>query len=291
MTAQDMLDNLGLRLEDPDKKAFPDSFRMQSLENSQIVMASLLPNDLLAALQVLDSAEALASSKVLLSALSKDVLKGIMGIVMLKNTSGLWCNPVGLVDLKKTENSFYTPTTQNPMYFNFANTIFPLPSTLTAIDVYFLKVPNPLRHPFTMAADSPASTTQFVVDASQGISAVADTYNGTVIFNITTNKYHVVTDSDADRTFTVSPVRDGATTWSSADTFYFVTHDYFLINLDNVTCELDASYHEIIITLAEVQCWLRKGSLDRANEALSTAYGDIQSIIEQREPITGIGEK
>jgi hypothetical protein len=291
MTVQDMLDNLGLRLEDPDKKLYPESFKLQCLENAQLVMASLLPNDLLTNLEVTDTNDTPSSGKVALSSLTYDVLKGIMGIIAVKDYTGLWCNPVGLKDLKKTENSFHASSTQNPMYYLFANGIWPLPTTLV-IDTYYLKMPKPLRHAFTMVADNPLSTTTFIGNASQGLSAEADVYNGAVIYSIATNKYHVITDyAVTTRTFTVSPDRDGATTWSTADTFYFVTHDYFLMNLANVTCELDVSYHDTIVTLAEVECWLRKGAIDRASAALQTGYDNIQTIIARREVITGIGEE
>ena len=291
MTAQEMLDNLGSRLEDPSKKAFPPAFRLQSLENAQIVVASLFPNDLLTSLEVVDSNESVSSSKVALTNLTYDVLKGIMGIVNVKNYNGLWCNIINIGDLKSTESGLYTPSTQFTLAYLFANAVYPLPTSLTALDIYYLKMPKPLRHAFTMAANDPASTTTFIGDASQGLSALADVYNGAVIYNVLTGNYHIVTDyAVTTRTFTVSPARSGATTWSNADTFYFVTGDFFLLNLDNVTCELDSSFHDIVVTLAEVECWLRKNSLERANKALEIAYSDIQSIISQRNEITGIGE-
>ena len=287
MTVQDMLDNLGLRLEDPDKKAFPESFRLQCLDDGQIILASLFPNDLLSTLEVLDSSQSLSSSKVLLSALTYDVLKGVMGVVAVKNTSGLWCNHVGLRDLKKTESGLHTPSRQNPSFYNFAGTIFPLPTSLTAIDAYYLKMPSPLRHAFTIATS--ASTSEFAGDLLQGLSLIAGVYNGSVIYNLARNTYHIITDyAVTTRTFTVAPVRSTGT-WVD-DTFYFVTHDWFLINLNNVTSELDESYHEIIISLAEVECWMRKNQLDRANKALASAYEMIQAVVSQRLENTGIGE-
>jgi hypothetical protein len=280
MTAQDMVDILALRLEDPDKKQFTDSFKLSALDDAQILVATLSNTDFLTEIQHIDASESVSSSKVLLTALAYDVLNGIMGIINIRNSAnGYYAHRLGLKDLKKMENSFMVSSATNPMYFPFAKAIYPYPTTIAALDVHYIKIPNPLRHAFTMVADDPASTTTFIGDASQGLSLLADAYNGAVIYNIATGNYHVVTDyTVTTRTFTVSPVRSGATTWSSADTFYFVTGDYELINLSAVTCELNSALHETVVAFAEVECWKSVNKLDRASTALASAIGMLQDI-------------
>ncbi len=289
MYVSDMIDNLSLRLEDPDKKV-KDSFKLSCLENAQIFLANILPEDLLTEIQVLDIDNTVTTGVMAFSVLANDILKGVQGIKKVKNSTGLFCLPIGLHDLKKKENSLELATAQYPMWFGFANSIYTYPTSLTSIDVYHLKIPKPLRHAFTIASSS--TSAKFIANASQNLSAVANVYNGAVIYVNTgtateaKNTYHVVTGyAVTTREFTVSPVTTtpvAVPLFETTNTFYFVTHDFYLINLSAVTCELNSSFHEIIITLAEVECWKSLGNGSRAGSALQLATNMIKSVVSQR---------
>lgn len=275
MTAQDMIDLLALRLEDPDKTQFSDSYKLSTLDDSQILVAMLCDNDFLTEIQFIDSNNTVSSSKVLLSALDYDLLNGIMGIINVQNyTNSYYAHRLGVKDLKKMENSYLVSSTTNPMYFPFAKAIYPYPTSLTALNIDYVKMPNPLRHAFTIAS---GSTTTFTASGSQNLSTTADIYNGHVIYNIAEASYHVVTDYGTSLDFTVSPA---ATSWSG-DTFYFVTGDFELINLSAVTCELNSVLHESVVAFAEVECWKSAGKLDRAQTALKSAITMLQNITGQ----------
>lgn len=199
MNVQEMVDQLALRLEDPDKKSFTDSLKLSTLNNSQIKLAQLLHNNYLTELQVLETG-IVASSGVMSETLgsdntnmSYDVLRGTEGILNVQDgVTGTYMTEIAIEDAKRLENSLLQGTFQNPIYWIFGNKIYVRPTSIVDIDIYYLKMPTDLRYPFTSdEADSGSSTSKFDGAASEGLSSTNDAYNGStdpervVIYNIT----------------------------------------------------------------------------------------------------------
>lgn len=289
MNYSTMLDNLGLRLEDPSKQTFTDSFKLKTLENAQIIITHLLNNDYITELQVIDANESVSSGDTLFTALDNDVLRGAEGIVDIKVYNGLWATKQDRTDIKKGENSLLVGTTKNPLWWTFANIIKILPTTISAIDVWYLKMPVSPIFAFTSdALGGGAADTGFEGGAGEELVATDDHYNGSVIYNIDLASYHVVTDyTAASFVFTVEPV--GASNFVDGQTFYFVTHDFFLTNIDGISNELDSSLHDLIVTFAEAECWKSSGNLNRMTAALQKSIDTIVKINGDFETPTGIG--
>lgn len=292
MYVQDMMDSLGLRLEDPESRKFTGKYKWIALTNAVNLIANVLNDHYLTELETKDASETVTSNVVDFSNLSNKVLRGAEGIVTVKNTNGLMCTIVPPRQLKRLENSKLAGSTQNPLVWLYGEAIRCL-QTLTAIDVSYLKVPSPLMHPFTIdyVGASPGSGTEFVFDDAQGIVETDDYYNGAVIFYISTNEYLVITDyTGATRQVTVAP--QSVNSFDTGDTVYFVPtkdHDFHLTNLDAVECDLDPSLHDLVVTFAEVECWKMSRQLDRANAALGKAIDTIKTLNENYEAAVGLG--
>ncbi len=290
MNVLKMLSSLGLRIEDPESQKFTDSYKLRALENAQVMVAHLFNNAYLTELEHEDAGEAVSSGAVSFDNLAHDVLRGAEGILNIKNTNGLYAALLNWRHLKKTENVFLEASTRNPMYWIFSKSVRVLPSTLANIDVKYLQTPSPLMHPFGCVAHGTPSGDQFTGNASQELSTAVTYYDDAPIYRISTGEYFIITGYDgAALEFTVEPT--GGTNWGT-ETFYFVPtkdHDFHLTNLDAVTCDLDPSIHDLVVTFAEMECWKMANDLTRAQNALDKAILTIGSLNDNYEAPTGIG--
>lgn len=296
MTAADMIDLLALRLEDAGKGKFPDGFKLTALNNGQIRVAQMLDNHYLTELQLLETNIAVTSGVAALSLLDKDVLRGGEGIQMIKkyDTGGLYMNMIDIKNIKSTENSFLAGSSTNPLAYVFANNIYILPTSITAIDVWYLKMPTPLLNKFQSSAHGTAQVGKFLGDVDQGLSAVDDAYGGgttektnSVIYDITKDAYFVVTDYVAtNREFTVSP--DATDNFGDGE-FYFLTHDFDQLTLSAITSDLNPSLHDLVVTFAEAECWTMSANLTRRQAALDNAFNEIKILNDRYTPAEGIG--
>ena len=293
MTVSTMLSQLGLRLEDSAKVKFPDAIKLDALENSQMELPLMLHKYYLTELEVLQESLTATSGAYALSSLTYPVLGGEQGILSVKIHSGLYCTKLDISDLKKTENTYYDGSAQNPLYYVFKDNIYVDNGTASpVIDVYYLKTPTVLTFPFVTTSAS--STTSFAINASQEVSLVADYYNGTPIYNITRNTYHIITDyTVTTRIATISPAT--GTTWATGETFYFLADTFDQTNLSAVTCILNANLHNIVLDLAESGCWATDSETteydpkERSAKALEKAYIKITGLNKSAYEITGIG--
>jgi len=294
MDVQTMINQLGLRLEDASKGTFTDDIKLDILDNSQIKVANLLRNEYLTELQVIkDNVTATAGkAEMTVANLGYKVLRGAQGVLAIKIKDSLYCNLIDIADLKSTENTYLTGTARNPLAYVFQNYIYVSNGeTNPTIDVYFLKVPTTLRFKFTSdEADSGASDVKFDGAADEGLSAVNDTYNGAVIYNVDKASYHVVTGYvGADLEFTVSPAADS--NFTDGQEMYFITHSFDEINLSGVTCDLNDALHSLVLDVAESDCWLMDEKQQRSSEAYKKAIDEIAVLNERYAPRSGIGTR
>jgi len=291
MTLEDMVDLLGLRLEDAEEKKFTAGFKIQALNNAQIKLANMLLNPYLTELQVLATSQTATTGVLAIDdILAYDVLRGSEGILNVKISSGKYFHKIDLTDLKKTENSFLNAATDNPLYYVFQNRLYVLPTSITTVDVLYLKIPAHLDNSFTCVAvpDTPTPST-FIGDDSQSLSAVNDHYNNTVIWSDEYSSYHVVTGyAGASRTFTVGP---GATDAFGNSTFKFVTDGFEELRTSNVTSELNSSLHELVVSLAEAESWAMDSDQERRKTAQASVLDEVRALNAAYRKADGIGTK
>ena len=299
MNTSQMNAYLALTLEDPDRVKYSDKLKTRALNTAQLIVPNLLNNSFLAELRVLEEGETVSSGKAAYSNLASKLLRGNDSIINVKvnGSGGLYFNMLGLNDLKKTENSLFTPSaTTQPMGWLFAQGIQTLPTTIAAgIDVFYMKQPTPLNYGYAISVSSGTPASEFELTDVTGVSAVDDFYNGTVIYMKGANQYRVVTNYVVtDRVMTVSPAKDDSGEWASSDgPIYFVptVDDYSISSNSLVTCDLEATLHDIVMFIAEGICWKIGERLERANTALQQALESINALnqkYEQRENIGAI---
>lgn len=292
MDVQTMMSRLAIRLEDTDSDnpKFDIETKLNALEHAQQRVANLMRKEYLTELQVIKENATATAGKLAISVanLGFEVCKGKKGIIGVKIYGGDFCIPVDTKDLKALENALSAGGVNNPIFYVFRNNIYVVSGVANpAIDIYFLKIPDTLRYKFTSdQADSGASTTKFDGAASEGLSAVDDYYNDSVIYNITKGSYHVVTDYvGADLEFTVEPA--AAANFTEGQEFYFITHDFDQINLSGAYCELNEALHVLVLDLAEGECWAIDGKADRSANAEKKALDEIVLLNSKFEKKTG----
>jgi len=289
MTVQEMIDVLGNRLEDPQRRKFTDKLKHRTLSNAQVLVANLAADEYLTQLEAIESNATATSGVIATSGLTYKPLRGTEGILNVKNYSGLYCAMLNWSDLKKTENSYLAPSVRNPMAWLFSEAVRLLPSTLAAADVYYRKQPTPLLYAFPAEGIAPPSGTITVAEgATYDLVETDDYYNDSVIFITADSSYHVVTAYVATTfEFTIEPIDPLAPT-----SFYFVPtdkHDFQLTHLSGVTCDLDVQLHNAVVCFAESECWAMANEMQRAGDALQKGIEEIKALNAAKEGAKGVG--
>ena len=282
---------LALRVEDADKVIFTDDLKLKTLINGEMKLCQMIRNEYLTELQNIAESKTATDGVLALSTSDSDtcvdvngVLRGIEGIIKVKIHGGLFATEISMKDLKKTENIFLAGSAQNPVYYLYNNTIYINAGvTSPVIDVFYVKMPSPLLYKFAYTYAAPT----FSGDTGQGLSGVSDYYNGAVIYCVEEKTYHIVTDYTGLRVFSLTPGYSGIGT----GTFYFLTHAFDLQKLENVNFELNSSLHEIIVTLAESECWSMDNKIERRKSALDSAFNEINILNERYTKAEGLGTR
>ena len=297
MNVQEQLAVLGLRLEDAANVTFTDILKIRTLRNAEEQLVQLLHPAYLTELEVVEESLTATSGVYPLSSLTKNVLRGGEGVISVKIHDGKYATLYSQRASKRNENMYNAGGKQNPLYVVFENEIkIAAGVTSPVIDVYYLKMPEQLRFAFSYSAPGIPSPTEFMGSASEGLSSEDDYYGGgtknnSVIYDITQGEYHVITDYDytsgeESRVFTVAPA---ATDNFGTGTFYFLTHDFDMLNLDEVTSSLNALLHGLVVTLAEAECWAMDRQLERKESALSAVNTQIAIMNANYSEAPGIG--
>jgi len=152
MAAGDLTDSmvaeLGLRLEDAPATLFTTVLKLVMLNRAQVQVAQLLHNAYLTELEVISSASLDFSDTYALSGIGNTVFRGAEGILKVKISPAaagfLWATEVDVKDVKKLENTYLAGSAANPVYYIFANSIYPINGTAagTLGTVYYLRVPS-----------------------------------------------------------------------------------------------------------------------------------------------------
>ena len=292
MNVQDAMNQLGLRVEDADKKKFPEKLRREVLEYSQIKIANMLHNAYLTELEYIDESVNATGGILALSALTYKVLRGAEGILKVKLNGGKYCNRLDLSDLKRIENAYLEGTDDNPLYYVFQNTIYVFcTQTDPVIDVYYLRLPSSLYYPFLVTTGE-MSDSNFYLGYLAG-AYVDDYFNDSLVYSTQFNSYHVVTAYDGEfADFTVVP--PASTDFGSNYNIYLILHptiDIQLIGLSDVEFELNESLHDLVIDYAESELWKITAAIDRRNSSLEKVITQIKSLNDKYRIAEGIGTK
>lgn len=149
MTGNEMLSMLGLRLEDPDENNFTQAIKLDALNLAQKTVVNLIDNAYLTELEYHDGSVAVATdagtgkkAADFADLNSAPIRNGI--IAVFDETDSKFCTIITAKDLKRLQNSYLAASTDNPVAYVFAESIFVEPATITAIDVWYIREPNDL---------------------------------------------------------------------------------------------------------------------------------------------------
>lgn len=293
-SAQDLLDELGIRVEDAGENTFTAPMKRVFLSEAQIEVVGLVNHAFLTELKKTKTGVTVTTGVTadLGTALTPDkVVGGEQGIIAVKDAAiGNYATKIDFErDIQKNRNTKIGGTVWNPRYYVLENKIYMLPATISSIDVTFLKQPTDLiaSIPITVCGGG-ASTTQFVITPATGLSTTTDYYKYAVIYSVTHLTYHIITAyTGSTGATTVTPAL--ATGTFGTETIQFMTHSFDTLLLSGVTCELNVVLHDAMLNLAEVKCWAMDRKTDRVTTAMQMAKLRIDALNAQYRPATGMG--
>ena len=150
MTGNEMLAQLGQRMEDTTSVEYTSAIKLEALNNAQLRIISLLPSSLLDELDEL--ATALTTSPAGTLTFGAIVAGGsnaisLEGIQKVKINAGKFCSQITLEDLDEISDNTYLTASQNaPYYWTRDESVFCLPvystgTTAQKLDVYYKRNP------------------------------------------------------------------------------------------------------------------------------------------------------
>ena len=158
MTGNEMLSNLGLRLEDPAASVFTSAVKLDSLNLAQKTVCSMIDNAYLVELQTIADNKTVSTGActfdVAFGSCVNPIRNGITGIY--DETNDVWCTMIEPGDVKRLENSYLDGSTSNPVAYVFADTIYIKPTSVSSIDVWYIKEPTDLAASATECELNPA---------------------------------------------------------------------------------------------------------------------------------------
>jgi hypothetical protein len=161
MTGAQMVDNLGLRVEDPAESVFTAPAKLDSLNLAQKTVVNMVDNAYLSELQTIvgdkvATAGTVYSTCTYATAFSSNlpIRNGITGVY--DETNDKWCSLIEPGDVKKLENTYLAGSATNPIAFTFDETIYVQPVSCILIDVWYLVAPTDLADDGTECVLNPA---------------------------------------------------------------------------------------------------------------------------------------
>lgn len=294
MNVNTMLSLLGVRLEDAKATIFTNALKLDELNQAQNKLVQMLHTGYLTELQETETMTTATNGTLSMADLSYPVLRGQEGIISVRISGGRYATEITTADLKKMENSYLTGTDSNPLYHIFGNTIKLYTSTTSpVVDVMYIRLPAEMTYVYNLStvtsydAGTMGKTIQFVQSELAGY--VNQTFLGASVYNKTKDSYGIVVSQNINGTIMV--LHYSGDTWSANDEWIFVHQPHSMTLATMANSELNPSLHEIIITLAEGQCWGMDNKHDRRSIAMEYAYGEIKVLNERYTDAEGVGTK
>ena len=291
---------LGENLEDASESSFSADLKLDKTNEAQLELASILPNEYLTELEHRKTNVTVSGGRTLYldkHLLDYDPWRSSQAITRVKVTgaSGRWVTMIDPKDLGKTDNIYHTGTPRRPIGYVFGNQLYILPTTITEVDVYFLRHPPDMLYIMKYDSDTVANKDSGRFQQSQGIREGGDDddyYNLTSIYKVNDSSEHIISDYNAstpDRQFTVSVA--AASNWDDDEDFYFTKLPYGGGIIEGGTSLLNPAVHHIMLKIAESFCWRSTEDGDRASAAYDHAMGMLEKLLGTFKAPEGTGGK
>ncbi len=302
-TTQEMVDMLGLRLEDSNEDVFSAALKLKSLNWAQLELTSLIHLAYLVELEVKDFSLscALASGddegSIAYSALSKQPLAN--GIQRVKINGGAWAHLITADEVRKSVNAWHQGSNARPLAYVQRERIYLAASDDTqSIDVHYIREPETMVAQFTVASvasgvvvSAPDLDSYYIELTFTTPGWAADEFNGMIGYNETKASYFLIVDT----TTTVLKVLTypEEEIYQANDVIYFVTAPATADSLELASCELNPRLHGIVVDLAESHLWRHNADITRSDKAYEKAIAVVNALNQryESEAPAGIGTK
>jgi len=300
-TTQEMIDMLGLRLEDETEDIFSAALKLMSLNWAQLEITGLVHLAYLDELEVKDFDIACAldtnddEGSVAYTSLSAQPLSN--GIQRVKIHDGAWAHMIKADDVRKSANTFSQGTNKRPLAYLQRERIYVAADADDVnVDIHYIREPETMVAQFTVASvasgvviSAPDLDAYYIELTFTAPGWAVDEFNGQVAYNKTKGKYFIIVDGTATVLKVVN--QDETVLFEAGDVIYFASADGTLTNLTDASSELNPRLHGILVDLAEADLWKHDHKNDRSELAYNKAIGAITALNAryESEAPTGIG--
>lgn len=303
-TTQEMVDMLGLQLEDETGDKYSPALRLSALNWAQLRFTNLIHPAYLTELEVkqFDITCALAENddegSIAFSELTYQPL--INGIQEVKIHGGNFAHLIEPDEVRKTVNAWHRGTNKRPLAYVRNERIYvAADDDIQHIDVWYLREPTPMQTIFTIASldTVPTDITAPDIDARYcvvdlGTPDPAFTVNefvGQTGYNKTQESYFVIYANGTDDISLI--YYDTDVVYAVGDELYFTSADANVTHLADAACELNPSLHGFVVDLAESHLWRHDGKIDRSKATYEETVAEIglRNVRYESEKPPGIG--
>ena len=303
-TTLEMVDMLGLRLEDANEDKFSAALKLSALNWAQLRLTNLIHPaylkelevkqfDITCALDTNDDEGSIAFSELTYQPL-------INGIQEVKIHDGNFAHMIEPGEVRKTVNAWHQGTNKRPLAYVRNERIYVAADDDTQhIDVWYLREPESMQASFTIASfdTAVADITAPDLDARHCVADlgtpspvfVAGEFVGQTGYNKTKSSHFVIYANGTDDISLI--YYDTDITYEVGDELYFTSADANVTNLADASCELNPSLHGFVVDLAESHLWRHDGNTDRSKGAYDEVVGEIglRNARYESESPPGIG--
>ncbi len=284
-TTLEMVDMLGLRLEDANEDKFSAALKLSALNWAQLRLTNLIHPAYLKELEVkqFDITCALDTNddegSITFSALTYQPL--INGIQEVKIHDGNFAHMIEPGEVRKTVNAWHQGTNKRPLAYVRNERIYvAADDDIQHIDVWYLREPQSMVAQFTVTSvasgavvSAPDLDAYYIELTFTTPGWTADEFNGQVGYNVTKGCYFIIVDNTTTVLKTVNP--DETILFEADDVIHFVTADGVLDSLSDAACELNPSLHGFVVDLAESHLWRHDGKTERSKATYDEVVGEI----------------
>ncbi len=300
-TTQEMVDMLGLRLEDENEDTFGAALKLKALNWAQLEITSLIHMGYLTELDVKDFDITCALStnddegSIAFSELSKQPLAN--GIQRVKIHDGAWAHMIDADAARKSVNAWSRGTTKRPLAYVQRERIYlAADDDIQHIDVHYIREPESMVAQFTVTSvangavvSAPDLDSYYIELTFTTPGWTADEFNGQVGYNETKESYFLVIDNTTTALKILTYPEEEI--YAGSDVIHFITADGILDSLSNASCELNPRLHGIVVDLAEAHLWRHDDKEGRSDKAYKQAVDVINALNAryESEAPAGIG--
>ena len=143
---ESMLDELAMRLEDAEQRAFPETVKLKALHQGQLELTKFIADNFVPELQTIHSDLDCSSGEIALSSLTYNVLKdkeGVIGVRVTIDSVDYWAVKIDLMEIDRLENEYFYADDEVLFYVQNA-TIKIVARDLTGAtaDVFYTRIPT-----------------------------------------------------------------------------------------------------------------------------------------------------